>query len=77
MKFAIKWEIKDETLLQVAYYRLQAYKNGILNLEEKTNPVEQALDVLLYQDYWNEVFGKVAVQFCDIGLEMCGYTENW
>jgi len=77
MKFAIKWEIKDETVLQLAYYKLKAFKNGILNLDEKSDPIEQAVEVLLYQDYWNEAFGMVAVQFCDIGLVMCGYNDNW
>jgi hypothetical protein len=74
--FAIKWEIKDETLLQLAYYKLRAKDQGILGLSTTDDLVEMAAEVLLYQDYWNQVIGKVAVQFCDVGLEMCGIEEK-
>jgi hypothetical protein len=76
MKFAIKWEIKDETVLKTAYYAMCKYKGGELSLNETENPIEMAVEVLLYMDYWTKVFQR-SIQFCDIGLVMCGYNDNW
>jgi hypothetical protein len=76
MKFAIKWEIKDETLLKTVYQRLSMYKGGELCLNHTENPIEMAIEVLLYMDFWTKVFGE-PMQFCDVGLVMCGYNDNW
>ena len=75
-KFKIKWEVTDETLLNLAYFKLKSYKNGILCLETTNDPVERATNVLLYQDYWNEVLGMVAVQFHHVGLVMAGIDRD-
>lgn len=76
MKFAIKWEIKDETVLKTAYYEMRKYRGGELCMNETENSIEMALEVLLFMDYWTKVF-KEPMQFCDLGLVMCGYNENW